>query len=203
MRLVHRARRFFPPGSAAEIWAELGPALQDVERPDAYEALGWLSALMPTHAALRRDGAWGAWARAWLGLWGRVAHCRYWDSLWFGMFARLAKHDLHGLVDWGAVAPEVFAHAMWVFHVPVGTATADSPFTGSAPALCESHFANEMRSRGASVAKAAVYTLARVPGGGPHGDVALTWLEGVATLLEQYYHPSNGGRWGCRPGAHW
>ena len=52
--------------------------------------------MMPTHAALRRDGDWGAWAPSWLRTWRRVAHCRYWDSLWFALFARLAKHDLHG-----------------------------------------------------------------------------------------------------------
>ena len=28
-RVVHRARRFFAPGAASEIWAEFGPKLQN------------------------------------------------------------------------------------------------------------------------------------------------------------------------------
>ena len=28
-RVVHRARRFFAPGAASEIWAEFGPQLQN------------------------------------------------------------------------------------------------------------------------------------------------------------------------------
>lgn len=38
--LVHRCRRFFPPGSAAEIWATFEPALADPQRPEAFEVSG-------------------------------------------------------------------------------------------------------------------------------------------------------------------
>lgn len=38
--LVHRCRRFFPPGSAAEIWAKFEPALADPQRPEAFEVSG-------------------------------------------------------------------------------------------------------------------------------------------------------------------
>lgn len=33
------------------------------------QALGWLALLLPTHEALRGEGAWGAWAPRWLQLW--------------------------------------------------------------------------------------------------------------------------------------
>ena len=26
----------------------------------------------------------------------QLDHCRFWDSLWYHLFARLAKHDVHG-----------------------------------------------------------------------------------------------------------
>jgi hypothetical protein len=64
--------------------------------PAPLQALGWLSLLLPTHEALRGRGAWGSWAPRWLALWQQLDHCRYWDTLWLGLFARLAKHDLHG-----------------------------------------------------------------------------------------------------------
>ena len=34
--LARRSRRFFPPGSAAEIWQEVRPLLADPRQPDAY-----------------------------------------------------------------------------------------------------------------------------------------------------------------------
>lgn len=33
------------------------------------QALGWVALLLPTHEALRGQGAWGAWAPRWLELW--------------------------------------------------------------------------------------------------------------------------------------
>lgn len=35
--LVHRCRRFFPAGAAAEIWAQFAPALSDPQRPECFE----------------------------------------------------------------------------------------------------------------------------------------------------------------------
>ena len=60
------------------------------------QALGWLVMLLPTQQAARRDGAWDAWLREWLRLWGLVYHSSYWDTLWLHLIARLAKHDTAG-----------------------------------------------------------------------------------------------------------
>jgi hypothetical protein len=66
---------------------------------------------LPTHELLRKSGGgngnggpsssgvvgdWGAWAPHWLAQWEKLPHCYFWDSLWYGIFARLAKHDVHG-----------------------------------------------------------------------------------------------------------
>jgi hypothetical protein len=196
VQVAHRARRFFPAGAAAEIWAHFAPALRDQTSPDAFEALGWLAMLLPTHAALAGDGDWGAWAAEWMVLWGGRAHCQYWQSLWFALVARLAKHDLAGAVDWAALLPEVWTRLLWAFHLPVGAATASPPFSAAPPALCQALFASDVKSRSASAAKAAVYLLGRCPAGtAPDADPALVALEAAVALVDQYYHPSNGGRW--------
>jgi hypothetical protein len=48
---------------------------------------------MPTAAAAKGDGDWGAWAPAWLDAWSLIAHCDFWDRHWMALFSRLAKHD--------------------------------------------------------------------------------------------------------------
>ncbi len=40
--LAHRCRRFFPAGSAAEMWAEWGPQLADPQKPECFEVNEWL-----------------------------------------------------------------------------------------------------------------------------------------------------------------
>lgn len=195
--LVHRCRRFFPPGSAAEIWQHFGPALADPQRPECFEAQGWLALLLPTHEALRGQGAWGEWAPQWLALWQQLDHCRYWDSLWYSLFSRLAKHDLQGLVDWPALLPQLFTRFMWAFEVPVGAASGTPPFSFPAPGLCQLLFHAEQKSRSSCIAKATVYLLGRAgsQGEGQLDDPVLGHLRALVTLMEQYYHPSNSGRW--------
>lgn len=57
------------------------------------QALGELTLFMPTAAAAKGDGDWGAWAPAWLDAWSLIAHCDFWDRHWMALFSRLAKHD--------------------------------------------------------------------------------------------------------------
>lgn len=211
MHVVHRARRFFAPGSAAEIYAEFRHKLQDPAAFDAFEALGWLAMLMPTHAALHKDGDWGTWAKEWMPMWGSVMHSHYWQALWINLIARLAKHDVHGLVDWASLMPEIWNRFMWVFSVPVGTASASVPLASYAPGVFQAFFATDIGSRSAGVAKAAIYLIGRTLNGraterkdqgmedaaacAETDDAGLTSLEFASTMLEQYYHPSNGGKW--------
>ena len=51
-KLAAKARRFFGPAAVAEIWAEAEPALRAAGEGGAcgrFEALAWLSLLLPTH----------------------------------------------------------------------------------------------------------------------------------------------------------
>lgn len=58
--------------------------------------MGELALFMPTAAAAKGEGDWGAWAPEWLDAWSLVAHCDFWDRQWMALFARLAKHDTRG-----------------------------------------------------------------------------------------------------------
>jgi len=196
MLLIYRSRRFFPAGSAAEIWAEFAPQLQDLSSPDAFEALGWLALFMPTQAATRKDGDWATWVGIWMELWGSVTHVHYWQALWMGLFARLIRHDVHGLVDWPKLVPELCNRYLWAFNLPVGSATSSPPFSGTAPGMCASLFGDYIGSRTAAAAHSFIYLIGRCPEGTPADeDAALGALENTVALLEQYYHPSNGGKW--------
>jgi len=206
LELVHKARRFFPAGSAAEIWAEFAPGLQDVHCEEAYWSLGWLSLLLPTCAAAALDGDWAAWVPEWLRLWGQVVHNSYWNNLWMGLLARLAKHDTAGAVPWARHLDELFTRFLWSFSVPVGTSSAKPPVSRQTPQECEGLFGIERSPLQCSCAKAIVFLLSApapsaelsVSGAAacePPGEGAMARLERMADMLENYFHPSNGGQW--------
>jgi hypothetical protein len=209
--LARRGRRFFPPGAAAEIYSEFAPGLADAAGPAAHAALGWLALLLPTQASGRREGAWGAWAEELLARWGGVAHCGTWQALFASIFARLTKHDAHGLVDWAALAPELYARLGRAFELPVGGAAPAPPHAAAAPPALATFFRDELRTRGASAAKAYVYLLGRVApppeamdsagAAAAAEDPALAELEALAALLAPYFHPSGGGRWSAALGG--
>ncbi|KAK9835280.1 hypothetical protein WJX84_012367 [Apatococcus fuscideae] len=191
--LCHSAQRFFVPGAAAEIWGELRPIIINVHQMEAFEALGWLSVFMPTQQVKSLDGEWNSWAQDWLQLWESLAHSTMWNNTWMHLFSRLAKHDVGGAVDWANIMPRLFTHILWAFPVPVGTATAQMPFGRHAPDIVQHLMAKEAPSAYKRSAKLAVYLLGQ--GGADHAGSALSHLQRLVDLLEQYFHPSNGGSW--------
>jgi hypothetical protein len=176
--------------------------------------------LLPTRAAARGEGAWGAWAPEMLARWGGAAHCGAWQALWSALFARLAKHDALGLVDWAALRPALCARLGRALALPAGGAAAAAPFGAAPPPALAALFAGEARSRAGSAAKAYIYLLGRAapppPAAPPAGvgaacaaaaraaapgasredeDPALAELEALAAVLATFYHPTNGGAW--------
>lgn len=221
MQLIRKARRFFPLGSAADIWAEFKHGLRNTKQEVAFQSLGWLALLMPTHVSRQLEGDWNVWVREWLHLWSTVIHSTYWDCLWMSLFARLIKHDTVGAVHWKEHLDVLFTHFLWGFEVPIGTSSSSIPVSSLAPQECETLFGRECTPCSTSSAKAIVYLLG-------HGDpVGPSWLPislatehaltGTTTckqladleneelvggrldrlidLLEQFFHPSNGGGW--------
>ncbi len=207
VHLLHQSRRFFPEGSAMEIWEYFRPALRDPHSSEAFEAVGWMCMMLPTQEICSSglDAAsasrWQETVDGWLCTWGQRVHNQTWQSLWFGLLARLAKHDVHGVIDWTSNMRGILNRFLWAFHVPLGPASASPPFRAGAPAPIEALFANDMLSRSASTAKVIMWSIGRedvrVDGAGADGtaDVALSCLENIVDIFEQYYHPSNGGKW--------
>jgi proteasome activator subunit 4 len=107
--LAARARRFFTPGAASDIWALLRPDLVfgDPMGTQTHLALGWLVLFFPTKQIPASQPAQAqAWVGEWLGVWGRLVNCSYWDSHWMYLLARAVKDDWKGAlcaaVCWGA-----------------------------------------------------------------------------------------------------
>lgn len=55
LKLATKARRFFPPEAAYELWSLLRPAASNaaIDVAEAFEAVGWLYSLLPTHQLCR------------------------------------------------------------------------------------------------------------------------------------------------------
>lgn len=200
VHLLHQSRRFFPPNTAQEIWDYFKPAFKDPHSTEAFESIGWVCMMLPTQEALKGQGLWSEWMKEWMQIWGQRVHNQTWQSLWFSLMARLAKHDVHGVIDWHGIIRLMVNRFLWAFHVPLGSASASPPFNAGAPATIEALFANDMQSRSASTAKALIYSIGREnisPGAQNSNDEdpGLSCLETIVAIFEQYYHPSNGGKW--------
>jgi hypothetical protein len=109
--IVARARRFFAPSAAAEMWDTFRPPLLgDPNSSSAAVALGWLVMFFPTKALpLLEPGLVQGWVDEWVDIWGRLVHCPFWDSHWMYLVARCIKDDWKGeacklLGCWAAAA---------------------------------------------------------------------------------------------------
>jgi len=191
--LVRAARRFFPPGSAAEIWEALRPGLADPASSDAMHAAGWLALFTPTTHIGWDDGCdWGALVASWASLLRAVPDCRFWSALWLCTLARCAKHDLRGRVDWAACAPEALQLTLNALELPIGGSGGSPPWSRRTPRDAALLFSAEVRGRGRSGAKLLVYTLPAEAGA---GEGALRMLDVLVECTEHYAHPSNSGPW--------
>jgi proteasome activator subunit 4 len=141
VHLLHQSRRFFPPNTAQEIWDYFKPALKDPHSTEAFESIGWVCMMLPTQEALKGQGLWSEWMKEWMQIWGQRVHNQTWQSLWFSLMARLAKHDVHGVIDWHGIIRLMVNRFLWAFHVPLGSASASPPFNAGAPATIEALFA--------------------------------------------------------------
>lgn len=189
--LARSARRFFPKGSAGEIWASLRPGLAAPHTGDAMHAAGWALLLLPvTHIGWDESVPWGALVADWAALLPAVPDCHFWASAWLTLLSHAAKHDVRGRADWAPVLPVVFTALLQSFELPIGGAQGAPPWRRPVPREVALLFGGETRSRGRCGAKLLVYRLGCDPASGvqPQLDVLLD-------CLEHYAHPSNSGPW--------
>ncbi|KAL3680307.1 hypothetical protein R1sor_023263 [Riccia sorocarpa] len=193
--LVRSSRRFFPPGSVAQIWDEFRPALDDLSHNAALEAVSFIDLFLPTNLEKLTEADRTTLSRKWfaecLNLWAALPNSHYWDRQWASLLSRYIKHCfMSQTVDWDPYLPDLFTHILTSFEVPVGKSGTSSPigrgisreivlaFNGGDWAVPVSKY----------FAKAIVYLLK------PNSRTE-AHLGSLIDLLEQYYHPSNGGPW--------
>lgn len=78
-----------------------------------------------------------------------------------------------------------------VFDVPIGTATKKKNSKGAVPLRAENWFPNKDVARERSAAKCIIYLLRN----DKTNSTILPYVTQMINLLEQFFHPSNGGDW--------
>ena len=192
--LVRAARRFFPPGSAAAIWAHCQPGLRDTlgGSDDALHAAGWLALLLPcTHIGLEsdHDTPWGDMATQMVERLAQVPNSGMWTCLWLTLLSRCAKHDVRARIPWPALRPAICTAALACFELPIGGTSVSAPFSRRTPGEVMMLFMMEAKPAAGCAAKVMLYTLG---GADPGMQRSLDLLVGS---LCHYAHPSNGGAW--------
>ncbi|EFJ46867.1 hypothetical protein VOLCADRAFT_92605 [Volvox carteri f. nagariensis] len=175
VKLVSKARRFFEPNALGEVWCELRPSILAVDRrpSEGYEALGYLQLFAPTHGMCRCN-----WQLSTAGCWS--------------------------VLNWQPHLPHIFASLTGFFDVPIGTSRAVGDIiTRSTPGRASVLFGDQMGYGSFHAARLVVHLLRctadpqRGPPTAAAAAAAASHLEHLTSLLEQYYHPSNTGKW-CR-----
>ncbi|KAL6547028.1 hypothetical protein OROMI_022749 [Orobanche minor] len=183
--LVRSCRRFFPPGSASEIWSEFRSLLENPWHNASFEGAGFVRLFLPTNIE-NQDFFQYEWIGLCLDHWGSIPNCQFWNSQWASLTARVIK-SYHS-IDWEHFLPHIFNIYLNMFEVPVANGSGSYPFPVDVPRNTHYLFANRSDTPSKAIAKSIVYLL-------KPGSSAQRHFEKLANLLEQYYHPSNGGRW--------
>ncbi|EPS72801.1 hypothetical protein M569_01955, partial [Genlisea aurea] len=183
--LVRSCRRFFPRNSAIEIWSEFRYLLENPWHNSSFEGVGFLRLFLPTNSA-NQDFYQDDWIRDCLNHWASMPNCRYWNGQWSSVIARVIKSC--NFLSWESFLPALFNIYLNMFEVPVANGSASYPFPRDVPAGMKYLFSKHTVTPSKSIAKSIVYLLK--PGG-----AAQKHFKTLVNLLEQYYHPSNGGRW--------
>lgn len=191
--LVRCCRRYFPSKSASEIWLEFRPALNDLAHNSSMEAMGFITLFMPStimeEVEKYLDKSPSDWINECLGLWADLPNCRYWNLQWASLIARCIKHSRGSSFDWKPFLQPLFSNFVRSFEVPVGKAGAWCPVNRQESRECSLAFYSRWSSSPSKeMAKSIVYLI-------KNGSATQGYLETLIDLLEQFYHPSNGGSW--------
>ncbi|KAM3302669.1 proteasome activator subunit 4 [Capsicum chacoense] len=183
--LIRSCRRFFHPGSAFEIWSEFKSLLENPWHNSSFEGAGFVRLFLPTNR-VNLDFFSHTWIVMCLVRWDSVPNSQFWNSQWASITARVIKN--YSFIDWEPFLPDIFNKYLNMFEVPVANGSGSNPFSVDVPRNTRFLFSNRTITPSKAIAKSIVYLLK--PGGSAHEH-----FEKLVNLLEQYYHPSNGGRW--------
>ncbi|XP_073279916.1 proteasome activator subunit 4-like isoform X2 [Primulina huaijiensis] len=183
--LVRSCRRFFPSGSALEIWSEFRSLMENPWHNASFEGAGFLRLFLPTNIE-NKDFFQREWVEICLDHWGSIPNCQFWNSQWASVTARVIKS--YRFINWEDFTPVLFNIYLNIFEVPVANGSGSCPFSVDVPRNTRFLFANRTGTPSKAVAKSIVYLL-------KPGSLAQKHFDNLVNLLEQYYHPSNGGHW--------
>ncbi|XP_061967164.1 proteasome activator subunit 4 [Populus nigra] len=183
--LVRSCRRFFPVGSALEIWNEFSSLLENPWHNSAFEGSGFVRLFLPTNLE-NQDFYTDAWVKKSLDSWDSIPNSQFWNNQWAAVIARVIKN--YNFINWECFLPTLFSRYLNMFEVPVANGSASYPFSVDVPRYTRFLFSNKTATPAKAIAKSIVYLL-------KPGSAAQQHFEKLINLLEQYYHPSNGGRW--------
>ncbi|KAF3453245.1 hypothetical protein FNV43_RR03685 [Rhamnella rubrinervis] len=183
--LVRSCRRFFPPGSAFEIWSEFRSLLENPWHNSSFEGSGFVRLFLPTNLD-NKEFFSQDWIKECINLWESIPNCQFWNSQWAAITARVVKN--YNIIDWECFLPTLFTRYLNMFEVPVANGSGSYPFSVDVPRNTRFLFSNKTLTPAKAIAKSIVYLL-------KPGSLVQERFEKLVNLLEQYYHPSNGGRW--------
>ncbi|XP_043688244.1 proteasome activator subunit 4 [Telopea speciosissima] len=183
--LVRTCRKFFPSGSAAEIWSEFRSLLENPWHNSSFEGAGFVRLFLPTNLD-NQDFFTHDWIKQCMDLWDSIPNCQFWDSQWAAVIALCIKN--HNFINWESFLPVLFTRYLNMFEVPVANGRGSYPFSVDVPRNTRFLFSNKAVIPAKAIAKSIVYLL-------KPGSSAQEYFEKLVNLLEQYYHPSNGGHW--------
>ncbi|XP_022716622.1 proteasome activator subunit 4 isoform X4 [Durio zibethinus] len=150
-----------------------------------FEGAGFVRLFLPTNAD-NQDFFSDNWIRECMELWDSIPNCQFWNCQWTAVMARVVKN--YKFINWGCFIPTLFTRFLNMFEVPVASGGGSYPFSVDVPRNTRFLFSNKTVTPAKAIAKSVVYLL-------KPGSVAQEHFEKLVNLLEQYYHPSNGGRW--------
>lgn len=183
VHLLQQCPFYLPDGDDAKvIWNSFIDKIRLVnDDPDtAYLSFFLMSYLLPV-----RGEQWCGWIEEGIRLWRSVENCPLWDAQWVSLFAKIAKYQ-PAVVDWDDTVPMIFKHLALSLHLPLGAIAPHSPTKRAVPRHCYFLIHSDTIS---AVAVFAAYAMS------PAKPCVRTYFERVIVLIENYWHPSNTGRW--------
>ncbi len=183
VHLLQQCPFYLPDGDDAQVvWNAFIEKIRLVnDDPDtAYLSFFLMSYVLPV-----RGEQWTGWIEEGIRLWRSVENCPLWDAQWVSLFAKIAKYQ-PAVVDWDNTVPMIFKHLALSLHLPLGAIAPHSPTKRPVPRHCYFLIHSDTIS---AVAVFAAYAMS------PAKPCVRTYFERVIVLIENYWHPSNTGRW--------